>query len=412
MRIGRTLPPAAAPITWRDFVSGLKGWAEGPGAINRFEDELKDYFGVGFCYLLSSGKAALSLTLQALKDLHPERDEVLIPAFTCYSVPSAIVRAGLKVRLCDIHPDTLDFDFEKLGEKLKSGKLLCVVPIHLFGRPADVKRLREMIKDPRVLVVEDAAQAFGGFCADGKLGTLGDVGIFSLGRGKALSTVEGGIILTARRDIAEKIEARCGKIPAYSFFERFKLLLYAGALMCLLNPAFFWLPKALPFLKMGETVYDPGFKVRKFSALQAGLSRGWRERIATFQRARRTHARALNSILHEKPAAKDGARSFDDSGLIRFPLKIGSSFIRESILLRSESKGLGISLTYPDSIDGIAALHNEFAGEHYPVAKAQAKQMVTLPIHSLLNAKDMARIEQVVSDLAELGQNACGEGLS
>jgi len=123
MRIGRTLPPAASPIYPRDILSGIKGVFRGKRELNRFQSELKEYFGVKHCFLVSSGKAALTLILKALHKIHPDRDEVLIPAFTCYSVPSAIVRAGLKVRLCDISPDTLDFDFNQLDKILAQSKL-------------------------------------------------------------------------------------------------------------------------------------------------------------------------------------------------------------------------------------------------------------------------------------------------
>ena len=104
MRIGRTVPPAAAPISWRGFFSGLKGVVRGEAERERFADELREYFNRRHCYLFSSGKAALTVALLALKRLYPGRDRVLIPAFTCYSVPSAIVRAGLKVTLCDVAP--------------------------------------------------------------------------------------------------------------------------------------------------------------------------------------------------------------------------------------------------------------------------------------------------------------------
>lgn len=118
MRIGRTLPPAAAPIYPKEIISGLKGLLRGRLELKRFESELRKYFGVKYCFFVSSGRAALTLILQALKDLHPDRDEVLIPAYTCYTVPSAIVRAGLKVKLCDIDPKTLDFDFDELAKIL------------------------------------------------------------------------------------------------------------------------------------------------------------------------------------------------------------------------------------------------------------------------------------------------------
>ena len=137
MRIGRTLPPAAAPIGIADVLSGIAGILRGRKELERFRSELKQHFGVKHCFLVSSGKAAFALILLALRELFPGRDEVLIPAFTCYSVPSSIVRAGLKVRLCDLSPDRLDFDFVELPAMLYD-KLLAVVPTHLFGSPSDL----------------------------------------------------------------------------------------------------------------------------------------------------------------------------------------------------------------------------------------------------------------------------------
>ena len=170
MRIGRTLPPAAAPIYPGDILSGIQGLFNGHRELGRFETELKDYFQVKHCFLLSSGKATLSLILQALRDIQPERDEVLIPAFTCYSVPSAIIRSGLRIKLCDINPDTLDFDYDQLSRLLSQSspakaslepnkpnqpnkhnepkqpnkpmsRLLCIIPTHLFGIPSDIGRI-------------------------------------------------------------------------------------------------------------------------------------------------------------------------------------------------------------------------------------------------------------------------------
>ena len=67
MHIGRTLPPAATPIYLRDIFSGLKGLVRGSKEINRFESELKEYYKVKYCFLLSSGKAALTIILKALQ---------------------------------------------------------------------------------------------------------------------------------------------------------------------------------------------------------------------------------------------------------------------------------------------------------------------------------------------------------
>src|SRR5262245_1396512 len=199
MRVGRTLPPAAAPIGLRQIVSGFRSILLGRKALDRFRSELKEYFGVKYCFLVCSGRAAFTLILLALEELSPGRKDVIIPAFTCYSVPSSVVRARLKMRLCDLYPDGLDFDFAQLSSMEPDTRvLLAVVPTHRFGAPSDVPRSRRLFRDPGVTIVEDAAQAMGESWKGRKLGTFGDVGFFSLGRGKAFSTVEGGVILTDR----------------------------------------------------------------------------------------------------------------------------------------------------------------------------------------------------------------------
>src|SRR6266850_4607505 len=118
MRIGRTLPPAATPIGIREIISGVCGIFHGRQELDRFELELKEHFEVEHCFLVSSGKAAFTLILLALQELFPDRNEVLLPAFTCYSVPSSVVRAGLRIRLCDQRADSFDFDFAQLSAML------------------------------------------------------------------------------------------------------------------------------------------------------------------------------------------------------------------------------------------------------------------------------------------------------
>ena len=99
--------------------------------VGKRESEIREYFGSESVFLVSSGKAALVLILHALSSLRSRR-KVLIPAYTCYSVPSAIVRSGLEIVLCDVNPDTLDFNYDRL-EFLADEETLCVIPTHLFG---------------------------------------------------------------------------------------------------------------------------------------------------------------------------------------------------------------------------------------------------------------------------------------
>lgn len=396
MRIGRTLPPAASPLSWRDLVSGLRGLVRGEGEVERFTGELREHFQRRHCFLVSSGKAALTLTLLALKQVHPGRDQVLIPALTCYSVPSAIVKAGLRVKLCDIDPATLDFDYRQLPGQLEDPHLLCVIPVHLFGLPADIERLRGLIRDPAVAIVEDAAQAMGGNREGKLLGTLGDVGIFSLGRGKVLSTVEGGIILTGRDDLAQALGARVVKLPTYGSAQTLRLALYALALSVLTHPWLFWLPKALPFLRLGETLFHPDFPLRRLSGLQAGLARHWRVKLRGLQEQRRTAVEQWQASLAPAPVGAGQPKP-----LLRFPLLLASAEAARRMLDGGARCGLGIAPSYPDAVHRVPELAGQFTGQAFPAAEDVARRLVTLPVHGYLQPRDRTRILALFSRLEE-----------
>jgi dTDP-4-amino-4,6-dideoxygalactose transaminase len=388
------LVPAAAPLNWRSICSGLIGWSRGQIEVDRFTDELKTNFKVNHCYLFSSGKAALAATLQSLKKMHPDRDQVLIPAYTCYSVPSAIVRAGLNVVLCDVDPLTLDYDFDQLEGKLVDKRLLCVLSNHLFGKSADIRRLRGMILDPQVTIIEDAAQALGGKWRGETLGCSGDVGIYSLGRGKAFSTVEGGVLITNRDDIAEQLDCLYAGLASYTFGEKILLLLYAVVLKCLSVPWLFWLPKGLPFLRMGETIYDPDFRYKRLSSVQAGFSRQWLQQLASLWRDRKTV-----SLHWTDKLISVGEQTYfpqDCPDLIRYPWRVLDDERRAELLDRSEREGLGVTATYPGSVASIPELKKRFA-EKYPGAELCARQLITLPVHPFLGLADIARIDAMIS---------------
>lgn len=430
MHIGRTLPPAATPIGITEIVSGVCGMFHGQKELERFQSELKQHFGVKHCFLVSSGKAAFALTLLALKELFPGRDDVLIPAFTCYSVPSSVVRARLRIRLCDLHPDSLDFDFARLSAMLSEAsrprqanaclagstthvpgeasdaakdsgdsirKLLAVVPTHLFGIPSDVPRLRKLIQDPGVTIVEDAAQAMGETWEGGKLGTLGDVSFFSLGRGKAFSTVEGGIILTDRDDIAEFLNRRVDSLPCYGLWQLMSLILKATGLMLFTHPWLFWIPRSMPFLRLGETLYEPHFPILRMSSFQAGLTANWREKLQKMRDARKANVKRWMGVLEETGNRGIYFQHPQSLGLLRFPIRVRDVKNRESLLQESANKGAGVMPVYPESINRLSELRGEIPAEAFPVAESCARELVTLPTHGYLTQKDVIVVRRLLS---------------
>lgn len=398
--------------------------------LERFRSELKEHFGVKHVFLVSSGKAALTLILLVLKDLFPSRNEVLIPAFTCYSVPSSIVRADLKMRLCDLHPDGLDFDFAQLaamlseaspsressaslsrsvtdapeealdatdGSRDSTKRLLAVIPTHLFGFPADVSRLQRLVRDAGITVVEDAAQAMGEMWEGRNLGTLADVSFFSLGRGKPFSTVEGGIILTDRHDIAEKLERHIAGLPSYGLWELLNLILKAAVLTVFLHPLLFWLPRSIPFLRLGETLFEPDFPILRISSFQAGLARTWRARLQKRQTGRQKNVNRWLAVLDALGVQWLPAQNCHSFGLIRFPMKVSDIEKRECILKESARRGLGVMPVYPNTIGRIPELRGHMGAQRFPVAESYARGLVTLPTHDYLTEKDVTEISRLLS---------------
>jgi perosamine synthetase len=396
-RIGRTLPPAAAPFSLSDLGNGLLGLWRGRGELERFATELRDYHGANECFLVSSGKAALLLLLKACSRLFPQRQLVVIPAYTCYSVPAAISRAGLRARLCDIDPDTLDFDFRCLAEIMAAEKenILCLLPTHLFGLPADVRRLRELVGTGDIRIIEDAAQSLGNSWEGDKAGTMGDAAFFSLGRGKAITTVEGGIILSKCRDLSVQLRLLAAELPEYGAREVVGLLLQALALRFFIHPRFFWLPRLLPFLHLGETIYDPSFSCRRMSSFQAGLARNWQQRLAEAYKSRLEKSRRWRSLL---PAAWFSACQAETRGCLRLPVRIRDQNQRQLLLACSQRLGFGIMPGYPRALSQLELLQGLAAGGA-PQAETLARELVTLPVHSFVTERDQQLVGNSLHDL-------------
>ncbi len=367
--------------------------------LHDLEKELKDYFGVKHVFLVSSGKAALTVILRALKSVSPEKKNVLIPAYTCYSVPSAIVKAGLNVSLCDIEASTFDFNYHVLAEALDENTL-CIVPDHLFGLAADMDSITALCREKGVLVVEDAAQAMGGSFKGKKLGTIGDIGFFSLGRGKNITCGSGGIIVTNSDRLASAVEDAYRPLEQPGKRECLAELLTMMILSLFIRPSLYWLPAGLPFLGLGETIFYRDFPIKKISGMKAGLLKNWKRRLEELNSIRRSNAEQLGRMT--------GLRERADSSTayLRLPFLVADITVRDSIYSRAREKGMGISRMYPGPINKINEIRDSFGNETYPIAATVASQILTLPTHQFLTEKDKQAICGLVKQTSAQGSFA------
>jgi perosamine synthetase len=380
VKVRRAIPPTAAPVSAGDLFRGFSAMAA-EEILGKLEQEMGEYFGAESVFLVSSGKAALTLILKGLATLSPRRN-VVIPAYTCYSVPSAILKAGLTIVLCDVDPDTLDFDFSGL-DRLVDEKTLCVLPTHLFGVPSDVDRVRRICGKKGIFVVEDAAQAMGVVHEGRKLGTLGDVGFFSLGRGKNITCGSGGIILTSSREIAESIRTLHGGLGNEPAGEYARSIIETVLMKPFLNPSLYWLPNGMPFLRIGESRFLPDFPMNRMSRFKAGVLVTWRVRMEEQNRCREMNGRHFVDALGLREEGRIYSRTIS---FLRFPVVAETPKGKADACV---SLGhLGVSPMYPRSVNQIDELQEHFAGSAYPGAERIADTLFTLPTHVLLAERD------------------------
>jgi perosamine synthetase len=384
----RTLPPTAAPISPTELMYGFYGIAK-KKLNEKLEREIKEYFGAKYAFLASSGKAALFLILSGLKRLTRKR-KVIIPAYTCFSVPSAVRMAGLEIVLCDIKPETLDFDFSQLRD-LVDDDTMCVISTHLFGIPADVSKVRDLCENRKIFIIEDAAQAMGAVSGRGKLGTFGDVAFFSLGRGKNITCGSGGIIITSAKDIADAIREDYVNLEKVPMIEYIKNIVEIVFMMLFLRPDFYWLPKNLPFLKIGETRFYRTFPVRKLTGFQAGLLYDWRQKLETLNRSRSGNADGYIESLELSNGLQIYSNGFPYN---RFPIYLGGKTSKEELC--ESGNRLGISPMYPYPIHRIQEIQENLDHRDFEGAEIISDTLVTLPTHILLNEEDKTMICEAV----------------
>lgn len=171
-----------------------------PKYADRFEKACRAFYGVKYALAVNSGTGALITSLRAL-GIGPGC-EVILPAFLWVASAGAVVQVGAIPVLCEID-DSFCMDPKDLEKKITSRTKL-IIPIHMAGAPCDMRRIMRVARGHRVPVLEDSAQCNGGAVGDRRVGTFGDMGIFSLQLNKNMTCGEGGLIITNSKRLYER----------------------------------------------------------------------------------------------------------------------------------------------------------------------------------------------------------------
>lgn len=171
--------------------------------INKFQNNFKDYLGVKYSLATSSCTGALHISLAAIG--LKEGDEVIVPDITWSASVVPVTYFKAKPIMVDILKNTWCIDPQKV-EKAITKKTKAIIAVHLYGNLAEINILKKIAKKYNLFLIEDAAEALGSEINNKKAGSFGDIGIFSFHGTKTITTGEGGMIVTNKKKIYDKIK--------------------------------------------------------------------------------------------------------------------------------------------------------------------------------------------------------------
>ncbi len=324
--------------------------------VSALEGEVAAYHGVPFAAGVASGTDALLLALRAFGI--GAGDEVITTPFTFIATAEVISLIQAVPVFVDIEPDTFNLDPEKIEQKITK-KTRAVIPVHLFGHPADMEPILELARRHRLKVIEDCAQAFGAAYRGQKAGAMGDCGCFSFFPSKNLAGYgDGGMIITRDEETIGQIRMlrNHGSRQRY----RHHLLGYNSRL----------------------------------DEIQAAIIRTKFRRIDAFNEARRGHADLYRAGIKRAdvilPRERPGCRHVYHQFTIR-------SRFRDRIMASLQDNGVASAIYYPVPLHRQEVFADCTGGVRLPCAEACAEEVLSLPMFPELRQEEVRLIGDVIN---------------
>ena len=329
--------------------------AQGP-RVRAFEEAFADYCGVKCAVATTSGTTALHVALLA-HGIGPE-DEVITTPFTFIASANSIVYVGARPVFVDIDPVTFNIRPDLL-EAAITRRTKAIMPVHLFGLPADMNPIMEVAERYGLAVIEDACQAHGAEYGGRRVGSFG-TGCFSFYPTKNMTTAEGGMITTNDEGIAE----RCRVIRQHGMRRRY----YHDEL---------------------------GFNFR-MTDVHAAIGLAQMGKLERFNEARIANAQYLNGHLQSVgiPVVPEGRRHVFHQYTVRVP-----DGRRDALLDELKERGIGTGVYYPVPVHRQQFYKDMGYDLTLPEAERAAQEVLSLPIHPGLSSTDLETIANAVNGL-------------
>lgn len=352
------------------------GWISSQGRfVRRFEEMLADLHGVPHALAVSNGTVALQLSLVAL-GIGPG-DEVIVPDFTFAATASAVIHAGATPVFVDVDEDTWTIDPAAVAAAI-TPRSRAVIPVHLYGHPADMDAIAAIAAEHGLVVVEDAAEALGSRIRGRIVGSLGDAACFSFFGNKTITTGEGGAVLF--RDERTWIRARMLRDHGMAPDRRYWHL-------------------------------EPGFNFR-MTNLQAAIGVAQLERAATIFGRKRELAARYDAAFADLPGISPRpVAAWADPVCWLYTVAVGDDFglTRDELALRLLHAGVETRPVF-HPLSTMPAFDRWAGGPPRPTTVALARAGLSLPSAVTMTSADVDAVARRVRDIAEVRHLAASSG--
>lgn len=369
------IPPAGNAIVVR------RARRQSPAVVQQWQPFAARWFG--------SGTSALAAAVRAAIARRPvEAPEVLVPAYGCPDIVSAVLCAGAKPVLVDLVPDRPWLDLGQV-ERAIGRSTVAVVAINFLGIPERIEALRKLIDAARLTLIEDCAQTFPSQ-ADEVSSLGGDFVVLSFGRGKPVSLLGGGAVLARTEQLATLLLPPDGK-PSGG---RGRFLLKAAAYNFLRRPHVYWILNALPFLGLGKTEFTA---LTQIEPVPAGVVDKLDANAERYRQIGRVQQDWIREALRSLPRARyiDLAEQCAEGRprLLRYPLLIRDAAACDRVYAALSRDGLGGSRMYQRPLIDIPGIKEVVRNDaQFPNARRFAESLLTLPTHAHVRRRDVDRI--------------------
>ena len=361
---GMSMIPVAKPLIGKEeqcavaevLSSGML--AAGP-RTQEFEKRFAEFVGTNYALVTTSGTTALHLGLLSL-GIKPG-DEVIVPAFTFIASVNTILFCGATPVLCDVDADTFTIDPAKAA-KLITPQTKAIMPVHLYGQPADLKPLQEIAEAHDLFLIGDAAQAHGAMYHGKQIGSFGNLECFSFYPTKNMTTGEGGIITTNDEDLYHKADSirNHGREKTKWGYEHGRI----------------------------------GYNYR-MTDLTAAIGLEQLKKLPTFNKKRQHNASYFNTHLDhvQTPKVMDNVNHVYHQYTIKYSK-------RDLLIKALQQKEIGYGIYYPKPVHHYDHLQR-YGHKDLTISERLPQEVLSLPVHPALSKNDLEMITETVNEACQ-----------